>query len=120
MLISKIKFKDPINLTKNAAMKIKNMLTNKKSDIIGVKIGVKRRGCNGYSYNMNYGTKKELESNKYDIVKKYGTTILVDPKSVFFIAGTTMDWEETNLSSEFTFKNPNSKGNCGCGESFNI
>ena len=45
-LISKIKFKDPINLTKNAALKIQNMLTNKKNDIIGVKISIKRRGCN--------------------------------------------------------------------------
>lgn len=114
------KFKDAIYLTENAGVKIKNMLKNKKENIVGIKIGVNRRGCNGYSYIMNYGTNDELKSKKFDVINKNGITILIDPKAIFYIAGTVMDWEESPLCSEFTFKNPNSKGTCGCGESFNV
>ena len=46
--------------------------------------------------------------------------MFVDPAAVFFIVGTEMNYEETELAAEFTFTNPNSKGECGCGESFNV
>lgn len=49
-----------------------------------------------------------------------GVRLFVDPMATLYIAGTVMDWEETELSSEFTFTNPNAKGECGCGESFNV
>jgi iron-sulfur cluster assembly 1 len=111
--------KAPIELTSAAAVRIKEMISG-KDDMVGVKIGVKRRGCNGYSYTMNYGSNDDLKSRKYEIAEKDGVSVLVEPSAVFYIAGTVMDWEETELSSEFTFINPNSKGECGCGESFNV
>lgn len=46
--------------------------------------------------------------------------MFVDPKAVFYVVGTTMDYVDTDVASEFVFKNPNSKGACGCGESFNV
>jgi len=49
-----------------------------------------------------------------------GVTILVDPKAVMFILGTEMDFVEEKLQSGFTFRNPNEKGRCGCGESFHV
>lgn len=109
----------PIQLTENAARRIKELMETKE-DAVGVKISVRRRGCNGYSYTMNYATSQEAATTKDDVVTAHGVKVLVDPKAVFFIVGTVMDFEETELSSEFTFKNPNSKGECGCGESFNI
>ena len=72
------------------------------------------------SYTMNYASDADLTSKKAEVVDQFGVEVRVDPKAVFYIAGTTMDFEETELSSEFTFKNPNSKGECGCGESFNV
>ena len=116
---SKVDLKAPITLTERAAERIKEMIQNKE-DTVGVKISVKRRGCNGYSYMMNYANTKDVEAKKDDIVIAYGVTVLVDPKAIFFIVGTVMDYEETDLSAEFTFTNPNSKGECGCGESFNV
>ena len=109
----------PITLTEKAADRIKDMIKD-KDDVVGVKVSVKRRGCNGYSYIMNYANHKELESTRDEIVKSHGVTVLVDLKAVFYIVGTTMDYEESDLSTEFTFINPNSKGECGCGESFNV
>ena len=49
-----------------------------------------------------------------------GITIFIDPLAVFAIVGAVMDWKENDLTSEFTFINPNAKGFCGCGESFNV
>ena len=49
-----------------------------------------------------------------------GVKVFVDPAAIFNIIGTTMDWKEDELISEFTFNNPKSKGSCGCGESFNV
>ena len=109
----------PIVITARAADRIKEMIDDKE-DVVGVKLGVKRRGCNGYSYTMNYAKIGDVDAKKNEIVKDHDVTVLVDPKAVFFMVGTTMDWNETELAAEFTFVNPNIKGECGCGESFNV
>lgn len=109
----------PISITPKAAERIKELIDGKK-DTVGVHLSVKRRGCNGYSYIMNYASKEQVDAGKDEIVNENDVTVLVDPKAVFFLVGTSMDWNETELASEFTFINPNIKGECGCGESFNM
>jgi iron-sulfur cluster assembly protein len=54
------------------------------------------------------------------VVEANGVTILIDPKATMFIIGTEMDFVEDKLQSGFTFRNPNEKGRCGCGESFHV
>ena len=109
----------PIEITQRAALRIKELI-GEKDDVVGVRLGVKRRGCNGYSYTMNYAKEEDVDPKKNEIVNDKNVTVLVDPKAVFFVVGTVMDYQETELASEFTFVNPNIKGECGCGESFNI
>ena len=55
-----------------------------------------------------------------EVVEDKGVTILIDPKATMFIIGTEMDFVEDKLQSGFTFRNPNEKGRCGCGESFHV
>ncbi|VDI55448.1 iron-sulfur cluster assembly 1 homolog, mitochondrial-like isoform X1 [Mytilus californianus] len=106
----------PIVMTSAAVQKVKGLLEN-RPDMIGLKIGVKTRGCNGLSYTLEYAKEK----GKFDEeVQQDGVKILIDAKAQLSLLGTEMDYVENKLASEFIFNNPNIKGTCGCGESFNV
>jgi len=107
--------KQVLNVTENAASRIKTLLQARNPSPYGVRIGVRKRGCNGLSYTLNYADEK---SKGDEMVSQHGVNILVEPKAIFHIVGTTMDYHEDDMGSEFRFRNPNEKARCGCGESF--
>ena len=122
-LSSRLRQKAPITISDSAIDQINNLLNNKRNQSpapIGILIGVNKRGCNGLSYKLNYLYEKELPKYKHDIHTQGTITYAVEPKSLFVLAGTHMDYTVSEIASEFSFNNPKSKGNCGCGESFNI
>ena len=103
--------------TETAAARISALLEGRRETepVDAVRVGIKSRGCNGLSYTMNYATeKRKLEEE----VVQHGVRVLVEPKGLMHIIGTTMDYVEDDLSAEFIFHNPNAEGSCGCGESF--
>jgi iron-sulfur cluster assembly accessory protein len=115
--------KNPIVLTDRAALRIQELLdgaqeNNNDAEILGLRLGVKRRGCNGLSYTLNYATADTI--GKDILMESHNIKVYIEPMALFNVVGTVMDWEESEMSSEFTFQNPNSKGECGCGESFNV
>ena len=116
--------KDTIVLTDAAAQRIRDLLNGPSAvaaGALGLRLGVKRRGCNGLSYTLNYATPETIATGKDVTMTSHDNiNIYIEPMALFNVIGTTMDWTETELSSEFTFQNPNSKGECGCGESFNV
>ncbi|HVM77615.1 MAG TPA: iron-sulfur cluster assembly accessory protein [Stellaceae bacterium] len=106
-----------MTLTEAAADRIRALLANRGKPTVGIRVGVRSRGCSGLTYTLEYADEK----GKFDeVVEDKGVTVLIDPKATMFIIGTEMDYVEDKLQSGFTFRNPNEKGRCGCGESFHV
>lgn len=103
-------------LTSPAVDRIKQLL-NGKPEYIGLKIGVKQRGCNGLSYTLNFAEQKDKLDEE---VIQDGVRVFIDRKAQLTLLGTEMDFVRNKLSAEFVFNNPNIKGTCGCGESFSV
>ena len=109
--------KQAMTVTDAAAERIQALLARRGKPSVGIRVGVRSRGCSGLTYTLEYADEK----GKFDeIVQDKGVTILIDPKATMFIIGTEMDFVEDKLQSGFTFRNPNEKGRCGCGESFHV
>ncbi len=106
-----------MTLTDAAAERIRALLAKRGRPAVGIRVGVRSRGCSGLTYTLEYADEK----GKFDeMVQDKGVTVLIDPKATMFIIGTEMDYVEDKLQSGFTFRNPNEKGRCGCGESFHV
>jgi len=109
--------KQAMTVTEEAAKRIQALLEKRGKPSAGIRVGVRARGCSGLTYTLEYADEK----GKFDeVVEDKGVIILIDPKATMFIIGTEMDYVEDKLQSGFTFRNPNEKGRCGCGESFHV
>jgi iron-sulfur cluster assembly protein len=106
-----------ITLTATAVERVRALLEKRGKPSVGIRIGVRTKGCSGLSYTIEYADAKGPAD---DIVEQDGVTVLIDPKATMFILGTEMDYVEEKLQTGFTFRNPNEKGRCGCGESFHV
>ena len=105
-----------ITLTNFAVNKIKQQLLRRGKGL-GIRIGVKTTGCSGLTYTLEYVDQIDVNDQVFicDDVNVY-----VDPKSLIYIQGLEMDWVKQGLNEWFEFNNTNSKGECGCGESFRV
>lgn len=104
--------KQAVTMTPKAAQQIARLM--QKDGHQGLRIGVKKGGCAGMEYTMDYVT----EVNPLDeIVEQDGARVMIAPMAQMFIFGTEIDYETTLLESGFKFRNPNVVEACGCGES---
>jgi len=105
-----------ISLTTAAADRVRTFLT-RRGHGLGLRLGVKKTGCSGFAYVVNYAD--DLTGN--DVVfEDHGVKVIVDRDSLGFIDGTEVDFVKQGLNEAFRFRNPNVKGECGCGESFTV
>jgi iron-sulfur cluster assembly protein len=105
-----------ISLTNSAATRVKSFL-EKRGRGVGLRIGVRKSGCSGYAYTIDYADAIEADDVVFD---RDGIKVIIDPKSLSLIDGTEVDFVKEGLNEAFKFRNPNVKGECGCGESFTV
>jgi iron-sulfur cluster assembly protein len=105
-----------ISLTQAAAQRVKSFLATRGHGV-GLRLGVKPTGCSGYAYVVNYAD--EVQSDDL-VFEDQGVKVIVDKQSLGYIDGTQVDFVKQGLNEAFRFRNPNIKGECGCGESFTV
>ena len=106
-----------ITLTDAAAERVKRLIDRSDKPVLGLRVGVKSRGCSGLSYFVEYA---EDQKKFEDVVEDKGVKIFIDPTAVMFLIGSEMDYVEEQFQTGFVFRNPNEKARCGCGESFHV
>lgn len=106
-----------MRVSEAAANRVHEIIANSAEPIFGVRIGVRKGGCAGMEYTMEYARDVRPQD---DVVEDRGVKIYIDPGAVLFLLGTEMDFKVGRLSSQFVFNNPNQTSACGCGESVAI
>ena len=105
-----------ITLTSSAADKM-NQHMKLRENTLGIRLGLKTSGCNGYSYVLEFVD----QTNEEDFVfENNGISFFIDPKSLIALNGIELDYKRQGLNEGFEFNNPNVTAECGCGESFTI
>ena len=105
-----------VTLTEAAATHVSRFL-QRRGKGIGLKLGVKTTGCSGLAYKLEFADEVNPEDLEFD---SHGVRVFVDPKSLPYLDGTQLDFVREGLNEGFKFENPNVKGECGCGESFQV
>lgn len=105
-----------ITMTPAAADRVKSFLINRGKGL-GLRLGIKTTGCSGLAYVLEFVDDLNEDDQMFTIDS---VNIIVDAKSLVYIDGTQLDFVKEGLNEGFKFTNPNAKGECGCGESFNV
>ena len=108
-----------IEVTEKAVANVKRFMEGEKKPNAIVRVGVRGGGCSGLSYVLQFEDAATIGIID-QVIEKDGVRIVVDKKSMLYLAGTTLDYEDGLLGKGFTFKNPNARQACGCGESFSL
>lgn len=114
--------KDPpkkgIVISDGAAEFARKRLEKRGTPGAAIRLGVKGGSCSGYSYVIQYEDKEPRERDY--VYEKHGIRFIVDKKSFLFLAGSTLEYENTLMFQGFKFVNPQETQKCGCGHSFNV
>ena len=106
-----------ITVTDNAFNKITDLIVEEKNPNLALRISVKGGGCSGFQYEFSFEDNKEEDDF---VIEKNGTRVFVDSMSAQYLMKATIDYKEEKFNSQFVITNPEVKGTCGCGSSFNV
>lgn len=105
-----------IELSVSAAERVQGYLRD-QPEALGLRFGVRKTGCSGFAYIVDL----TREVNEQDqVFESRGVKVVVDPASLPLVQGTEIDFLKEGLGAQFVFRNPNVRGECGCGESFTV
>ncbi len=105
-----------ITLTENAAKQIQKQLQQRGSGL-GLKLGVKRSGCSGFAYVLDYADQLAEDESVFE---QFGVKVIVKNSDLDMLNGIELDYAKEGINEAFKFNNPNVTATCGCGESFSV
>ncbi|APB63727.1 TPA: iron-sulfur cluster assembly protein IscA [Pseudomonas aeruginosa] len=105
-----------ISMTEAAAKHVQRSLEGRGKGE-GIRLGVRTTGCSGLAYVLEFVDELAAEDLVFE---NHGVKVIIDPKSLVYLDGTELDFTREGLNEGFKFNNPNVRGECGCGESFNV
>ena len=105
-----------VSITENAARQIKKQL-DKRGKGIGLKLGIKKSGCSGYAYILDYA---DVCNDDDAVFEQFGVKVIIQENDLKFIDGIELDYRREGINEAFQFNNPNVKDTCGCGQSFSV
>lgn len=105
-----------LSLTSTAAQRIASQIA-KRGKGLGLRVGVKKSGCSGWAYTMDYA---DQIADDDQVFEAHGTKLVVKLDHLAVLNGMILDWQKQGLNESFKFLNPNVKAQCGCGESFAV
>jgi iron-sulfur cluster assembly protein len=112
-----------VEVTPKAIDAIKRQIQKRGTPNASLRIGIKGGGCSGFSYVIQFHDGEPHARDKvFDLTAADGTAVRVvcDPKSLLYLHGATLDWEQTLMQQGFKWINPHEKTSCGCGHSFTV
>jgi iron-sulfur cluster assembly protein len=104
-----------IHVTPKAVQKIRDAFA-REGVSGGLRLGVLGGGCSGLSYQFKFATEPRPRDHVFTFEED--VRVFVDPKSMIFLDGMTLDWHDSLIQSGFVFQNPHATKSCGCGTSF--
>jgi len=107
----------PLDFTPAAAAKARELITEEGNPALKLRVYIQGGGCSGFQYGFEFD---EHEADEDLQVKTDGVSLLVDPLSLQYLLGATVDYVENLHGAQFTIRNPNAKTTCGCGSSFTV
>jgi len=109
--------KDRLALTERAASKITQLAEREEKVGQLLRVAIQGGGCSGLSYTFSFTPGPDARDRVFE---GYGQKIVVDPKSLLYLGGSVLEWQESLMRSGFVLKNPNEVKSCSCGESFTV
>jgi iron-sulfur cluster assembly accessory protein len=104
-----------ITLTETAVQQVKKLKEEQKIKDHVLRVGIQGGGCSGLSYTLGFDSGVNKKDKVFDVD---GIKVAIDMKSLLYLGGTTLTYEESIMGGGFRFENPNAKRTCGCGSSF--
>jgi iron-sulfur cluster assembly accessory protein len=106
-----------ITLTENAVRKVRELVTEEENEKLKLRVFITGGGCSGFQYGFAFD---EEAADDDTSIQRDGVTVLVDPMSFPYLAGSEVDYTEGLEGARFIVNNPNATTTCGCGASFAI
>ena len=107
----------PLDFTGAAAAKVRELIAEEGNAALKLRVYIQGGGCSGFQYGFEFD---EAQNEDDFAIVTEGVTLLVDPLSLQYLAGASVDYSESLSGAQFVIRNPNAKTTCGCGSSFTV